>query len=403
MAEKSIAIAYGRQGFDADALMAALAGLDLNRFIGFVYGSGFEAQPELLVKIAVKLPLIGNCSDTVAAVKTPATFFAALQQLNINHPGVCYSYPEAHSSDYLIKFAGGSGGTHIHSANSHACLLTDKYYYQQKINGRPVSLLFLADKHDIEVIGFNEQWLSPSADAPFRYGGAVSNVNLSTGVQQQLINAAQKLTRKFGLLGLNSLDAIVGETVNATGQDGQVFVLEINPRLSATVDLYSDAKQDLFEQHVKVCLYHDDLLIRHKLNITPVRAEPVEAHKLIHISTGSMRTDYLVNSIGSINQYDMNKLNLQCKAHAIVYAVEEIKLLAPVLWLDWAIDTPQLSEKMFIISSGEPVCSVLAYANSADTAKKIAQSRVEIIQNLLQSLNRDPCTNSCVSSSVQSF
>jgi predicted ATP-grasp superfamily ATP-dependent carboligase len=400
LAEKSIAIAYGRQGFDADALMAALAGLDLSRFIGFVYGSGFEAQPELLVKIAAQLVLIGNSSDTVAAVKTPAVFFAALQQLNINHPGVCYSYPEEHSSDYLIKFAGGSGGTHIRSANSLACLLMDNYYYQQKINGCPMSLLFLADKHDIEVIGFNEQWLSPSADAPFRYGGAVSNVKLSTSVQQQLINAAQKLTRRFGLLGLNSLDAIVGETVNAAGQDGQVFIMEINPRLSATVDLYSDAKQDLFEQHVNVCLNHDDLLIRHKLNITPVRSEPVEAHKLIHISTGSMRTDYRVNSIGSINQYDMNKLNLQCKGNAIVYAVEEIKLLAPMLWPDWVIDTPQLSGKMFMISSGEPVCTVLASADSAEVAKKIAQSRVEIIQNLLQSLNQDRCTNSCASISV---
>jgi predicted ATP-grasp superfamily ATP-dependent carboligase len=403
LAEKSIAIAYGRQGFDADALLAALAGLDLNRFIGFVYGSGFEAQPELLVKLAAKLSLIGNSSDTVAAVKTPAVFFAALQQLSINHPIVCDSLPEDYSDDYLMKFAGGSGGTHIRSANLHACLLEDKYYYQQKIDGCPVSLLFLADKHDIQVVGFNEQWLSPSVDAPFRYGGAVSNVKLSTSVQQQLINAAQKLTRKFGLLGLNSLDAIVGETVNAAGQDGQVFVLEINPRLSATVDLYSCMQPSLLERHVNVCLNHDDLLIRHKLNITPVRAEPVEAHKLIHISTGSMRTDSRVNSIGSINQYDMNKLNLQCKAHAIVYAVEEIKLLAPVLWPDWVIDTPQLSEKMFIISSGEPVCSVLAYADSADTAKKIAQNRVEIIQNLLQSLNQDPCTNDCVSSSVQSY
>ncbi|HEY9210417.1 MAG TPA: ATP-grasp domain-containing protein [Methylotenera sp.] len=346
--------------------MVALDAMDLSRFIGFVYGSGFEAQPELLLKIGAQLPLIGNSADTVTAVKIPAVFFAALQQLNINHPDVCYLYPEDYSDDYLVKLVGGSGGTHIRSANSHTYLLTDKYYYQLKINGRPVSLLFLADKHDIEVIGFNEQWLSPSADAPFRYGGAVSNVELSTGVQQQLINAAQKLTREFGLLGLNSLDAIVDETVNAVGQDGQVFVLEINPRLSATVDLYSCAEKNLFERHVNVwltniCLNNDDL-----------------------------------------NQNEAHQLNLQCKAHAIVYAAEQIAFSVPTLWPDWVIDTPQLSEKMFMIPSGEPVCTVLAYADSADMAKKIAQSRVEIIQNLLQSLNQDPCTNNCVSMPVQS-
>lgn len=356
LAEKSIAIAYGRQGFDADALMVVLDTLDLSRFTGVVYGSGFEAQPALLIKIAAKLPLLGNSADTVAAVKTPAVFFAALQQLNIDYPGVSDSPPENDSNDYLIKFAGGSGGTHIRSANSQVCLLGGNDYYQKKINGRPVSLLFLANKYDIEVIGFNEQWLDTSADGPYRYGGAVSHVKLSTCVKQQLIDAAQKLTTEFSLVGLNSLDAIVGDTVNtanASAHNEQVFVLEINPRLSATVDLYNNAKHNLFERHVNACLINNICL-----------------------------------NNDDLNQNETYQLNLQCNAHAIVYATEAIELLAPVLWPDWVIDTPQLNEKMFMISAGEPVCTVLASADSADTAKRIAQSRVKSIQNLLQSFHQ---------------
>jgi predicted ATP-grasp superfamily ATP-dependent carboligase len=337
LAEKSIVVAYGRQGFDADALIAAVDALDLSRFVGFVYGSGFEAQPELLVKIAAKLQLIGNSSETVAAVKTPAVFFAVLHQLNIHHPGVRDSFPAEHSKDYLIKFAGGSGGTHIRLANSRARLLTDKYYYQQKIDGRPVSLLFMANKHDIEVIGFNEQWLDSSADAPYRYGGAVSNAEMPACVRAQLADAAGKLANAFGLAGLNSLDAIVDV------ESSQVYVLEINPRLSATVDLYSCTEPNLFERHVKVCLNYDDL-----------------------------------------NQNDVYQLNQQCKAHAIVYAAVEIELLAPVLWPDWVSDTPLLGEKAVIISAGEPLCTVHAYADSAEAAKKIVQGRVEVIQSLLQ-------------------
>ncbi|HEY9277398.1 MAG TPA: ATP-grasp domain-containing protein [Methylotenera sp.] len=364
VAEKVMVVTYGRSGFDADALMVALDALDLSRFDGFVYGSGFESQPELLLKLAEQLPLIGNCSSTVAAVKTPAVFFAALQRLNINYPDVCYAYQETHASAYLIKVAGGSGGTHVRSANAHDCLLEGEYYYQKKISGRPVSLLFLADKHDIEVVGFNEQWLSPSPESPYRYGGAVSHVELSTSVQQQLINAAQKLTVAFGLLGLNSLDAIVAETESAeyaSRPDGEVLVLEINPRLSATFDLYSSAEQNLFERHVNVCLNHDDL-----------------------------------------NQNAAYQSSLQCKAHAIVYATKNMALSAPIVWPDWMSDTPPLSKKVFTISIGEPVCTVLAYADTANMAKKIAQSRVEIIQNLLQSLNQDLCTNNCVNLTVQS-
>lgn len=343
-------VAYGRNGFDANALMVALDAMDLSQFDGFVYGSGFESQPELLLKLAEQLPLIGNYPDTVAAVKTPAVFFAALQRLNINYPEVCYAYPETHASAYLIKFSGGSGGMHVHAANVHNCLLEGEYYYQKKTHGRPVSLLFLANKHDIEVIGFNEQWLSPSPDSPYRYGGAVSHVKLSTSVQQQLMNAAQKLTVEFGLLGLNSLDAIVAETDSAeyaSRSDGEVFVLEINPRLSATFDLYSCAEHNLFERHVNVCLNHDDL-----------------------------------------NQNAVYQSSLQCKAHAIVYASEQMALSAPILWPDWVSDTPPLSENVFIISVGEPICTVLVYADAADIAKKVALHRVEIIQNLLQSLKQ---------------
>lgn len=341
VAKQAIVVAYGRQGFDAEALLAALDGLDLSQFAGVAYGSGFEAQPELLADISAKLPLIGNSADTVAAVKNPAVFFAALQRLNINHPRVSYALPDEHANDYLLKFAGGSGGAHIRSAGSHGCLLEHNYYYQQKIDGQPVSLLFLANKHDIEVIGFNEQWLDPAADAPYRYGGAVSNVELSTCVQQQLIDAARKLTREFSLQGLNSLDAIV----ETAGSD-RVFVLEINPRLSATVDLYSFAKLNLLQRHVDICLNADDL-----------------------------------------SQYGADQSSSQFKAHAIVYALAETTLPAPLSWPDWVTDTPLLGENVVTISAGAPACSVYAHADSAEAAKKLAQSRVKLVQNLLQSFH----------------
>lgn len=342
MAEKSIALTCARYGFDADALIAALDALDLSRFAGFVYGSGFEAQPALLARIAGMLPLIGNAADIVAAVKTPASFFAALQQLNIKHPEVSDAIPEKYSYDYLIKFAGGSGGAHIRLANTQHDVPAGQYYYQKKINGLSVSLLFLACRHDIEIVGFNEQWLSADPDAPYRYGGAVSHVLLPDHIKALLTDAARKLTSKFGLLGLNSLDAVVD------AENSEVSVLEINPRLSATVDLYSAEKQNLLERHITACSGNHDL-----------------------------------------NQNKASQSYLQCKAHAIVYAAEEIELGASFLWPEWVTDMPPLNQQTMKIHATQPVCSVLAYADSAEAAKKLAQRRVEIVENLLQSLNSE--------------
>ncbi len=331
-------VAYDRQGFYADTLIAAVDTFDVSRYAGFVYGSGFEAQPELLSRIAAKLPLIGNAPDAVAAVKTQTVFFAALQRLNINYPQVLNSLPDDQPGRYLMKYAGGSGGMHIFSASNNTAL-SENYYYQQKIDGCPVSLLFLANKHSIEVIDFNEQWLSPSADFPYRYGGAVGNAALPSSAKQQLMDAAQKLTQAFNLIGLNSLDAIVEAVSN------RVFALEINPRLSATVDLYNHADQNLFEKHMQACSHQASLSQQYSYQPKP-----------------------------------------QCKAHAIVYAAAPISLSAPILWPVWTTDTPRPGPEVITISASEPVCSVFAYADTAGEAKKIAQDRVGIVQNLLQSL-----------------
>lgn len=348
LAEHVIAVAYGESGFHADALLAAIDALDLSDYAGFVYGSGFEAQPQLLSEIAERLPLIGNAPDMVAAVKTPTIFFAALQQLQIPYPAVSYTLPENLSCPYLVKMAGGNGGMHIAEASHHEPL-GDHQYFQQRINGTPVSLLFLSDRENITVVGFNEQWLSPATELPYRYGGAVGNVSLPSDVQAVLIDAARKLVKRFSLLGLNSLDAIID------AESGQVSVLEINPRLSATVDLYRCAEPNLFRLHLNAC--------RHRPDMEQVDFKPVD-----------------------LKQGQIDFMHVQCFAHAIVYAHDELVLPFEFSWPEWVTDTPVLHQDGCVISPGEPICSVLASDDDAQSAKKLAQARVEMVQNLLQSL-----------------
>ena len=342
-------VEYGPQGFNAHALLAAINTLTLTRFAGFVYGSGFEAQPQLLAKISALLPLIGNIAETVAAVKTPAIFFAKLQQLEISHPQVLSTLPDNDFDNFVIKHAGGSGGTHIRQLNADCHELPAHYYCQQKLSGRPLSLLFLANGHDIEVIGFNEQWLNPALESPYRYGGAVSHADITVDAQQQLISAARKLTVEFGLLGLNSLDALL-QTSAVPDHDEKIAVLEINPRLSATVDLYT--QQNLFARHVQACLQPQSF---------------------------------------SCFADNRHALDVRHKAHAIVYADFDIEITTPIIWPDWVLDNPLQSPEQRIgglkIKAGAPVCTVIAYATDAETAKNMAQARVKIIHNLLQSHN----------------
>ncbi len=312
--------------------MTAIAELDAGRYMGFIYGSGFEAQPDLLQRIAEIIPLIGNAAEAVGSVKATNRFFAVLDKCNIPYPKVCGILPDdVDSTAYLSKFAGGCGGTHISIVNAHCPTQPDQHYYQQRVDGRSVTLLFVANAHCIEVIGFNEQWLNPTIKLPFRYGGAVSNIALPASIQQQLIDAAQKLTVAFGLVGLNSLDAVL--------RDEFVYVLEINPRLSATFDLYDD--KNLIDSHIQAC---------------------VDGELLPHQST------------------------IRSNAHAIVYAATDIVISSAFEWPSWVVDIPQPATQQHEVTilAGEPVCTVLSHTYDADEAKRLAQVRLEKMQQLLQ-------------------
>ena len=332
LAVEAIVVSYGKYGFDADALMAVIAQLDARQYMGFVFGSGFESQPDLLEKIAAIIPLIGNSAETVSEVKAPNGFFSALENCHIPHPKVYEVLPDdVDSIAYVSKLVGGCGGTHISLVNADSEAPINEYYYQQLMDGRSVSLLFYANMHGVKVVGFNEQWLSSTKSLPFRYGGAVSNIVLPEFVQQQLIEAAKKLAIKFGLIGLNSLDVIV--------RDNVAYVLEINPRLSATFDLYDNG--DLIDVHIQACMGAPLLQYQH--------------------ASGS-------------------------SAQAIVYASADIVIPHALQWPSWVVDTSQLASPLNEIRlvAGEPICTVLAQADNPIKAKLLVQSRLKKVQQLLQ-------------------
>jgi predicted ATP-grasp superfamily ATP-dependent carboligase len=293
LAKTAMAVAYNSDGFDAESLLGLISTLDTNQYLGFIYGSGFEAQPMLLQKIADIIPLIGNAATNVLAIKTAASFFSVLSLYNITHPFTCNKLPllESGAERYLQKFSGGSGGTHIKTADD-SDVLSFNHYFQQRIIGRSISLLFLANGLEIKEVGFNELWLSPTSRLPFRYGGAVSNIELSFAVKQQMTQAARVLTKKFALLGLNSLDAIV--------RDDIVYVLEVNPRLSATFDLYSD---DLYQN------------IDAK-NIT--NSNVINLHIQVSIEGEAFQLADIEKSAQVIKQ---------SKAHAVIYASKILRCL----------------------------------------------------------------------------
>ena len=319
-ASETYIINLSDDGLDAAELLELLV-LIIKPNDVFCYGAGFERQPIMLKKIAKHLPVLGNNPQGMHYANTTKLFFAALDNSSIQYPEISFSGLK-HTQHWLQKRVGGSGGGHI----TRVLPLQDippkfKHYYQREIVGMSVSLLFLATETHVHAIGFNKQWCAPTAFNPYRYGGAVSHIDLSESIKNNLLNAANQLRKAFNLIGINSIDCIVnGETV---------WVLELNARLSATFDLYESADGDLFNAHMNACL-----------------RLPIQLPIKTQVS----------------------------RAHQIIYANDGCVVPVNMGWPDYVLDRPVAGS---IIEAGQPLCTVFATGKNAKTAQKLVTQYAE--------------------------
>ena len=220
--------------------LRALAARAPSPILGLVYGAGFEDRPALLTLIAKHWPLLGNTAATVARLKAPESFFTELDRLGIAHPATTSERPRK-GAGWIAKRKGGAGGSHI--APSRLQRDAGSIYYQERVAGRAVSALFLANGRRARVLGFSEQWTAPTPRSPFRYGGAVRPASLRPSVARQMASAVAAIARSFAIVGLASADFLV---------DGdEALLLEINPRPGATLDIFDSGAKPLMRMHLE--------------------------------------------------------------------------------------------------------------------------------------------------------
>lgn len=325
VAKQVFKLKFNEDSLDLTEFKHLFSMLDFSNCAGFLYGSLFDNTPDVLAWVADSMPLIGNPPEIMHVTKQ-FEFFALLDDLHIKHPEVSRTKQLG-----LIKQLGGTGGTHIQFCLNNSSGLSSKlqhgHYYQQKIEGVPVSLLFVADGKSAQTVGFNLQLLAPTATMPYRYGGAVSQYPLPNSTRQVFESAAQKLTQSLSLHGCNSLDAIF---------DGQnLWVLELNPRLSASFHLYSN----LMVAHLQGCV-------------------------------GNFPKLPIYNS---------------AIAHSVLYAEKEIVISADFAWPVDAMDIPSAiaGQSNVKIAQDMPVCTISAEAETAESAHIFALKQANKLRQRL--------------------
>ncbi|WP_170164870.1 ATP-grasp domain-containing protein [Thiocapsa rosea] len=297
------------QGLDPEHLTAEIARLPLlDQGAGIVFGAGLEASPSVLSGLTGTLRLFGNDPEVLALVGTPKAFFALLDDLEVDYPESRWDPPDADDPmPWLIKMPGGCGGLGVRPWRVGDRPPGDPHYFQRFLAGRLMSLLFIADGEILAVIGYNRLLVESSdPDLPFLYGGAITQTAPDEAARSSIERAAATLVGALGLRGVNNLDFIL--------HDGRPFLLELNPRPSATLALYEGSCEGgWIGHHIRACL-----------------------GTLPDVAPGS---------------------GIDVSGQQVIYAPHDLRIPSGLCWPDWCRDRPVAGSQ---VDRGAPLCTVMA-------------------------------------------
>ncbi len=322
------------QGFsqrDMEIFIDELASIFPKPPCGIVYGAGLEEASLLLSRLSSRYRLFGNDPRVLELLRKPQRFFSLLNRLRIPYPEVSFTPPYTEPERrWLIKRAGSCGGQGVAYFDAQHSAADGNCYYQRHTPGSVMSVLFIADGRRHRTLGYNRMGFERStAPAPFLYSGAIGQAPLREQIRREVEQAVEKLVSELALRGINSLDFILN--------DGGIFVIDLNPRPTATLELYEHQVGDgWIRHHIQACLG--------ELPALPI--------------------------LGSTVRY----------GHQIVYAPKTVEVPDEMSWPAWVKDRPLSRARVFV---GQPLCSLFAQGASADEVEfLLARRQDEILQRL---------------------
>ncbi len=217
----------------------------------WLYTGGLENHPKLVGRIAKQRPLLGNSERVLRRVRNPFALAEVLRCEGLPSLDVSAAPPDSASADWLQKPRRSGGGRRIAFVSRTA---TDRFepmrrfYYQRHVRGTACSAVYVASNGRAVWLGATQQLIgTPWTGARgFEYAGSIGPLAVSPEEQTQWRAIGQCLAARFELSGLFGVDAVMS--------DGALWVVEVNPRYTASVEVLELARGvDLLGPHVLAC------------------------------------------------------------------------------------------------------------------------------------------------------
>ncbi len=208
--------------------------------------SNLENHPGILEELARGRDLIGNGASVLAIVRRAEWLEQVLAEAGLPYAATALAIGATSDDAWMIKPRASGGGHGVRPSEPGAVAGTDEYL-QERIDGVAGSLLFLADGHDILPIGVTRQLVGDRAFGAQGYAwcGNLAGPGVlprQDEVFESAVAAAAVIAEASGLRGLNGVDFIA--------RGGEAVIIEVNPRWTASVELFERASgREFFSAH----------------------------------------------------------------------------------------------------------------------------------------------------------
>lgn len=240
-------------GFSAEALLTASRGLD---FGAVVYISNLENHPDVVEELAADHTLLGNDPATLRRVRDWRTLRQVCRREGIPVPVTLLPGEEKQTDAAELKGkrwltkpmrSGGGHGIAFWSGEP----LDQGRLLQEYVDGLPCSAAFVADGQRCVLLGLTEQLVGQRelGARRFTWCGNILPVSILHLPISNIQEMLQKLTRVFGLRGVNGVDFVLGRD-----EAGRFipYLVEINPRYTASMELVEWAYGiNVFDLHIR--------------------------------------------------------------------------------------------------------------------------------------------------------
>lgn len=292
--------------------------------------SGLDDSFEVLEELNELAPILGNKPEVFRRVRDERYLFREFKRLSLPCPETIVvenledaqrvakdiGYPVIVKP--LRRFAGAGirkamNPKELEKGFKTVSLIDNKVVIQEYVTGVNASISFVSSVNQVRVLTINEQLLGlkeAGQQEPFGFCGNIVPFTVTSEALQKCHEIVKKIASHFKLLGSNGIDFILSSK-------GEPYIIEVNPRFQATMECIERVLGlNLVEMHVKACLNMKLPRIAHEIN--------------------RYCTRLILFSKGRVKVKDLTRLN-------------------------WVRDIPFPE---VIVEEGEPLCSVIAEADT---------------------------------------